>query len=215
MSKSLASGGRSVKMAKKGGPGLIYRIYIQGALLGNLLQYRCVIEIDFVQLIQNSLSVAKAHRDRLFRTRLSIESPLSNKLVRQTKTPIYARRAHSIPRPVVTVQTRLDITRAKGFQFELDLLQEYQFLYHYLLTAKGVPSTQIPILMTALSKFPIISITLLANEANISKHTAKRWLVGLEKNGKLTTRDFNGMKQYAYPAVMEILDRIIRYSAIP
>ena len=174
-----------------------------------------MIEIDYVQLIQNSLSVAKAHRDRLFRSRLSIESPLSNKLVRQTRTPIYGRRAYSTPRPVVTIRARLDITRAKGFQFELDLLQEYQFLYHYLLTAKGVPTTQIPKLMTALSKFPIISITLLANEAKVSRHTAKRWLIGLEENGKLKSRDFNGMKQYAYSQVMEILDRVIRYSATP
>jgi hypothetical protein len=146
-----------------------------------------VIEIDFVQLIQNSLSVAKAHRDRLFRFRLSIESPLSNNLVRQTKTPIYGRRAHSTPRPAVTIRSRLDITRAKGFQFELDLLQEFQNLHHYLLTAKGIPETQIPKLMTALSKYPIISITLLANEARVSRHTAKRWLIGLEENGKLKT----------------------------
>ena len=88
-------------------------------------------------------------------------------------------------------------------------------MYHYLLTAKGVPTTQIPKLMTALSKFPIISITLLANEAKVSRHTAKRWLNGLEENGKLKSRDFNGMKQYAYSQVMEILDRVIRYSATP
>jgi len=174
-----------------------------------------VIEIDFVQLIQNSLSVAKAHRDRLFRTRLSIETPLTASLRRQTKMPIYGRRAHSTARPEVSVRQRLDITRAKGFQFELDLLQEFQNLYHYLLTAKGISSTQVPKLMVALSKFPVVSITVLANEAQVSRHTAKRWLIGLEQNGNLKTRVFNGMNQYAYSSVLEILDRIVRYSATP
>ena len=69
--------------------------------------------------------------------------------------------------------------------------------------------------MVALSKFPVVSITVLANEAQVSRHTAKRWLIGLEQNGNLKTRVFNGMNQYAYSSVLEILDRIVRYSATP
>lgn len=212
MGKSLSFGGRPVK---RGLLGLIYSFFDQPLLGSKLTHYQSVIEIDFVQLIQNSLSVAKAHRDRLFRTRLSIESPLSNNLRRQTKMPVYGRRAHSTPRPAVSVRQRLDITRTKGFQFELDLLQEFQNLYHYLLTAKGISYTQVPKLMLALSKFPVVSITILANEAQVSRRTAKRWLIALEQNGNLKTRDFNGMKQYAYSSVLEILDRIVRYSATP
>lgn len=97
----------------------------------------------------------------------------------------------------------------------MELLQEFQYLHHFLLVTKTVPKTQIPKLMVALSRFPVISITTLANEATVSRDTAKRWIAGLESAGKLEARNINGMNQYAFSAVIEILDRLIRYSAIP
>lgn len=194
---------------------VIHRCWHLGTRGQALNQHLPVIAIDFVLLIQNCLAVAGSNKDLLFRSRLSIEAPLSNKLVRNTKPPLYGPRGYSSPRPKVSTLSRVAITRSKGFQFELELLQEFQNLYHYLLSTKGVSSSQVPKLMVALSRYPVISITGLANEAKVSRQTAKRWLVGLEKNQKLTTRQFNGMTQYAYTAVIEILDRLIRYSAIP
>ena len=97
----------------------------------------------------------------------------------------------------------------------LQLLQEFQNLHHFFLVIKTVPSTQIPNFMRVLSRFPVISVTTLATDANVSRDTAKRWLVGLEKSGKLQVREFNGMKQYGYSAVLEILDRFVRHSAVP
>lgn len=174
-----------------------------------------MIEINFVELIQNCLAVASTHRDRLFRTRLSIITPLSDSLVRHTKTPIYGPRAYSTPPPSIRVFSRIDISGAKGFKTELELLQEFQNLHLLLQVTKAVTSTQIPKLMIALSKLPVLSITSLAKEAMVSKDTARRWLVALEKSGKLQTRNFNGMKQYAYTEVLQILDKFVRYSATP
>lgn len=179
------------------------------------IQYLEVIDIDFVALIQNCIAVAESNKARLLRSHLSIESTLSNKLVRHTKQPIYGKRAQSSPRERVISLNRIARTRSKGFQFELELLQEFQNLYHYLLTTKGVPSTQVPKLMGALSKNPVISITCLSREAKVSRKTAKRWLDGLEESEKLQTRQFNGMTQYVYKTVIEILDRLVRYSAMP
>ena len=88
-------------------------------------------------------------------------------------------------------------------------------MHHFLRVSKTVPSTKIPKLMVALSRFPVISITTLAKEINISRDTAKRWITNLEAAGKLQARDFNGMKQYAYAELISILDRFVRYSAIP
>jgi hypothetical protein len=174
-----------------------------------------VIEIDFVVLIENCLSVVGVHRDRLFRTRLSLVTPLSDSMIRHTHMPVFGRKAHSTPIKSIGVKARLDITRAKGFKTELELLQEFQNLHHFLRVSKTVPSTKIPTLMVALSRFPVISITTLAKEINISRDTAKRWITNLEAAGKLQARDFNGMKQYAYEELISILDRFVRYSAIP
>lgn len=88
-------------------------------------------------------------------------------------------------------------------------------LHHFFLVSRLVPSTQIPKLMRVLSRFPVISVTTLALDAQVSRDTAKRWLHGLERSGKLQVREFNGMKQYGYSAVIEILDRFVRYSAVP
>ena len=173
-----------------------------------------MIEIDFVVLIENCLSVVGVHRDRLFRSRLSLITPLSDKMIRHTRMPVYGRRVPTTPRDSMRVQARLDITRAKGFKTEMELLQEFQNLHHFLLTTQGVPSTQIPKLMLALSKFPVISITTLAKEINVSRDTATRWIYKLEKAGKLEARDFNGMKQYAYKEVVEILDKFVRVSSL-
>jgi hypothetical protein len=174
-----------------------------------------VIEIDFVALIENCLSVVAPHRGRLFRSRLSLVTPLSDSMIRHTHMPVYGRKVPTSPRESIRVQTRLDITSAKGFKTELELLQEFQNLHHFLLVTKTVPKTKIPKLMGALSKFPVISITTLAKEINISRDTAKRWIYSLESAGKLQARDFNGMKQYAYAELINILDRFVRYSAIP
>jgi hypothetical protein len=86
-------------------------------------------------------------------------------------------------------------------------------MLHFFLVSKMVPLTQIPKLMRALSRFPVISITALSVEAGISRHTAKRWLHGLEQGRKLQVREFNGMSQYAYSPIIEILDRHIREAA--
>lgn len=182
-----------------------------------------MIEINFVELIQNCLAVASTHRDRLFRTRLSIITPLSDSLVRHTKAPIYGPRVYSTPPPSIRIYrplvgstySRIDISGAKGFKTELELLQEFQNLHQFLQATKTVTSTQIPKLMSALSKLPVLSISSLAVEAKVSRDTARRWLVELEKSGKLQTRDFNGMKQYAYTEVLQILDKFVRYSATP
>ena len=135
-------------------------------------------------------------------------------MIRHTRMPVYGRRVPTTPRVSMRVQARLDITRAKGFKTEMELLQEFQNLHHFLLTTQGVPSTQIPKLMLALSKLPVISITTLAKEINVSRDTAKRWIHKLEKAGKLEARDFNGMKQYAYKEVVEILDKFVRVSSL-
>jgi hypothetical protein len=174
-----------------------------------------MIEIDFVVLIENCLSVINTHRDRLFRTRLSLVTPLSDAMIRHTRMPVYGRKVHTTPVESIGVRARLDITRAKGFKTELEILQEFQNLHHFLRISKTVPSTKIPQLMVALSRFPVISITTLAKEIHVSRDTAKRWITSLESAGKLQARDFNGMKQYAYEDLITILDRFVRYSAIP
>lgn len=174
-----------------------------------------VIEIDFVELIQNCLAVAGSHRDRLFRLRLSIITPLSNTLVRKTKTPIWGPRRPITPWSGYVVPTALAKSGAKFLKTELALLQEFQNLHHLLLVTKGIPSTQIPKLMKTLSRLPVLSITSLAVDANVSRDTAKRWLVGLQQSGKLQSRDLNGMKQFSYSAVIEILDLHVRFYGAP
>ena len=200
-----------------------------------------MIEIDFVQLIQNSINVAKRERRRLVRTRRSLAAPLGQAMIRHTKTPIYGRRAPSTPKPVLwfsvsnellrpvaanplaanslaassIVASPIDISRAKGIETELDLLQEFQNLHHFLLHSHPVPTTKIPKLLLSLSRYPVISITTLAKDAEVSRDTARRWLIGLEEKGKLKTHEFNGMKQYAYIELIKILDRFVRTASAP
>lgn len=69
--------------------------------------------------------------------------------------------------------------------------------------------------MSVLSKFPVLSISILSRESGVSKDTAKRWLGVLNEKGKLAVRNFNGMNQYAYKELVEILDNHLRYSATP
>lgn len=179
-------------------------------------------EVDFVVLIQNAISVAGKHRDKLWRTRLSLITPLSDQLVRQTKTPIFGPRGSSTPRKSLGIyqskgtkysSRSIAISGVNGFKSELALLQEFQNLHYFLLTHKSVPKTQIPKLMNALSRFPVLSITTLAIDANVSKDTAKRWLKFLEQSGKLQVREFNGMKQFAYVRILEILELHVRESS--
>lgn len=203
-------------------PPLIHRLLPHETTTRPWLQYLLMSEVDFVLLIQNALSVAGKHRDKLWRTRLSLVTPLSDQLVRHTKTPIFGPRGSSTPRNSLGVYqsqgTRysfrpLAISGANGFKSELALLQEFQNLHYFLLTHKPVPKTQIPKLMNSLSKFPVVSITTLAIDANVSKDTAKRWLKSLELSGRLHVREFNGMKQFAYVKILEILELHVRESS--
>lgn len=179
-------------------------------------------EVNFVVLIQNAISVAGKHRDKLWRTRLSILTPLSDQLVKQTKPPIFGPRGSSVPRKSLRAYQLqgskyssgpLAISGANNFKSELELLQEFQNLHHFLLSHKPVPKTQVLKLMSALSKYPVLSISTLAKEAEVSKDTAKRWLRSLEQSGRLQIREFNGMKQFAYTRILEILDLHVRESS--
>ncbi len=181
-------------------------------------------EVDFVVLIQNAISVAGKQRDKLWRTRLALITPLSDQLVRHTKAPIFGPRGFSTPRKTLGIyqpvgtqysSSSLAISGEKSFKSEMALLQEFQNLHHFLLTQKPVPKIQIPKLMNALSKYPVLSIATLAAEANVSKDTAKGWLRGLELSGRLHAREFNGMKQFAYLKILEILEFHIREASRP
>ena len=152
-------------------------------------------------------------------------------MVRKTRTPRFGIAASTTPRPRLVVPVAhsrggvpVAVRKSGANKVEIEreflvtglqLLQEFQNLHHFFLVTKTVPSTQIPNFMRVLSRFPVISVTNLATDANVSRDTAKRWLVGLEKSGKLQVREFNGMKQYGYSAVLEILDRFVRHSAVP
>jgi predicted ArsR family transcriptional regulator len=69
--------------------------------------------------------------------------------------------------------------------------------------------------MNALSKFPVLGVGSLAREVGVSKDTAKRWLIALVEKGRLEVREFNGMNQYAYARLIDILDMHVRFTSKP
>lgn len=97
---------------------------------------------------------------------------------------------------------------------ELQLLQEFQDLHRYLLVSQSIPRTQVPKFLRALSKYPVIGITRLARDAQISQSTAKRWLRNLHEEGHLRIFEFNGMNQFAHRNLIAILDRYIRQTQL-
>lgn len=93
---------------------------------------------------------------------------------------------------------------------EMQLLQEFQNLHELLLVTKAVPKSQIPKILEALSKNPLVSVRGLAGAAEISVATAYRWLTNLADQGVLVILGNNGMNQYACKSLLDILDRYVR-----
>lgn len=182
--------------------------------------------VDYAPLIASALAIADAHLANFKRTKLSIEAALANSQVRlRSSMPIYGKRVTQW-QPVVNeidpysgepkLKPRQRVhanvlarTPANIEKIELQLLQEFQNLHQLLLVKKVVPATQIPALLTALANNPVITVRTLCESANISRDTAVRWLRALKYEQIILVFNHNGMMQYGYRNLANILDRYL------
>lgn len=88
-----------------------------------------------------------------------------------------------------------------------DALAELQQLHLKLAENRILPATKVPKVVEVLAKYPVINVRQMAENAEVSEATAKRWLKAMA-NAWLVHEDYaNGQNQYSFVKLMAVIDR--------
>lgn len=102
-----------------------------------------------------------------------------------------------------------DISSDEKLRLTDDLLRNLEALFLILQDGGICPLTKVSTLKLVLAKRPIVSIRQLAEDANISESTAKRWLRKLERRGVLSSILKDGQRQFINEGLITILEKYV------
>lgn len=102
-----------------------------------------------------------------------------------------------------------EITSEEQLRLSDDLLRNLEALFLTLQDGGICPLTKVTTLKRVLAKRPVISIRQLAEDANISESTAKRWLRALEARGVLSSVIKDGQRQFINEGLVSIMEKYI------
>lgn len=92
----------------------------------------------------------------------------------------------------------------------LDALQELQRLNVSLLEFRVMPASKVPQVVEIMARFPVLTVRILAENAQVSETTAKRWLKAMTDRDVVSVQYVNGHNQYLNAELLEIIDRHAR-----
>ena len=87
------------------------------------------------------------------------------------------------------------------------LLKHLEQEFRYFQQGGICPMTKVTTLSMALARFPVVSIRQLSECALVSESTAKRWLLSLQRSGRMTSLIQNGQRQFMNERLLTIIDQ--------
>ncbi len=103
----------------------------------------------------------------------------------------------------------LEISSEEKLALSDDLLRNLEALFLALQDGGICPLTKVTTLKRSLAKRPVISIRQLAEDANVSLSTAKRWLGALQARGILSSLLKDGQRQFINEGLVSIMDKYV------
>ena len=100
-----------------------------------------------------------------------------------------------------------EITDEEKLRLSDDLLRNLEALFLNLQDGGICPLTKVTTLKSILARRPVISIRQLAEDANISESTSKRWLRALESRGVLSSVIKDGQRQFINEGLVSIMEK--------
>lgn len=102
-----------------------------------------------------------------------------------------------------------EISSEEKSQLSDELLRNLEELFLSIQGGRICPLTKTTTLHRILARRPVISIRQLAEHANISQSTAKRWLRALESRGILSSALKDGQRQFINDGLVGIIERYV------
>lgn len=87
-----------------------------------------------------------------------------------------------------------------------DALAAFQWLNTFLTSDKIMPAVKVPKIIEILSMYPVINVRQMAEFAQVSEATAKRWLKLMVEKWLAEVQYVNGQNQYLVPKLLAIVD---------
>jgi uncharacterized protein YigA (DUF484 family) len=156
--------------------------------------------IDYFSAIQRFLAIAAKALPEMQVRRQPAGWVLANwqMRVRERRSAFTYQRNLNLESAQLSVQGQLAIYQS--------VLVELQTLQRRLTENRSIPATKVPQVVEILARYPVINVRQMAENAQVSEATAKRWLKAMTHDWLVEEKYVNGQNQYLNRELLAIID---------
>lgn len=160
--------------------------------------------VDYFAAIQRFLAIAAKALPEMQVRHQSAAWVLANWQMRvreRRSVYVYHRNLH-LESAQLSIQGQLAIHQAA--------LVELQTLQRRLTENRTIPATKLCRVVEILARYPVINVRQMAENAQVSEATAKRWLKAMARDWLVEEKYVNGQNQYLNRGLLAIIDEYAR-----